>query len=140
VRVHPELVTACAKLLAVNEPSRPPRAVLAEFGLSGPPVALAGGRGTSRRAGRAVVKPLDMDPEAMDWQASLLRRLDGRSDFRVSVPLPAASSGTSRNISCELSSTASSPTTSRDHAVGVGDPTPATHTCQQWTIELAFRA
>ncbi len=33
-----------------------------------------------------VLKPLDMSPEALRWQAGLLAGLDGRSDFRVAVP------------------------------------------------------
>jgi len=36
-----------------------------------------------------VVKPLAMEPAALAWQGELLADLDGRTDFRVSVPLPA---------------------------------------------------
>ena len=66
-----------------------PPAVLAAFGLSGPVTALSGGQGRSWRAAPAVLKPLDMDPAMLAWQAGVLSRLDGRSDFRVAPPLPA---------------------------------------------------
>ena len=65
----------------------PPAAVLAAFGLVGSPVPLPGGQGTTWRVGEAVVKPLDMEPSLVQWQGALLSRLDGRDDFRVSVPL-----------------------------------------------------
>jgi len=65
----------------------PPSAVLTAFGLGGAPVPLPGGQGTTWRVGEAVVKPLDMDPALVQWQGALLSRLDGRDDFRVSVPL-----------------------------------------------------
>ncbi len=69
----------------------PPAWVLAAFGLDGPTVALAGGQGTAWRVGEteAVVKPLDMTAASLAWQHDLLPRLDGRDDFRVSVPLVA---------------------------------------------------
>lgn len=66
---------------------RPPPAVLAGYGLEGSPDPLAGGQRTSWRVGPAVVKPLDMDPTMLRWQGALLSRLQGRTDFRVSVPL-----------------------------------------------------
>lgn len=65
----------------------PPPAVLERFGVAGAtPVALAGGRGTAWRAGDVVLKPLDMAPEALRWQAEILSSIkpDG---FRVAVPL-----------------------------------------------------
>ncbi len=65
----------------------PPAAALAAFGLVGSPVTLPGGQGTTWRVGEAVVKPLDMEPSLVQWQGALLSRLDGRDDFRVSVPL-----------------------------------------------------
>lgn len=65
----------------------PPAGVLAAFGLEGPAAALAGGQGTAWRVGDAVVKPLDMSPANLAWQQEMLARLDGRDDFRVSVPL-----------------------------------------------------
>jgi len=65
----------------------PPAAVLAAFGLAASPVTLPGGQGTTWRVGEAVVKPLDMEPSLVQWQGALLSRLDGRDDFRVSVPL-----------------------------------------------------
>lgn len=63
--------------------------MLDAFGLTGPAVPLPGGQATSWRVGAAVVKALDMEPSALRWQADLLRRLDRREDFRVSVPLRA---------------------------------------------------
>lgn len=72
--------------------AEPPTAqVLAAFGL--PPAArpLAGGQGSAWLAGCAVLKPLDMAPAALRWQAELLARLDGHPHFRVSPPLPASS-------------------------------------------------
>lgn len=65
----------------------PPAAVLTAFDLVGLPVPLPGGQGRTWRVGDAVLKPLDMDPALVQWQATLLSRLDGRDDFRVSVPL-----------------------------------------------------
>ena len=66
---------------------RPPRAVLDAFRLGGRAEPLPGGQQTAWRVGNAVLKPLDIDPALLSWQAGLLARLDGRSDFRVSVPL-----------------------------------------------------
>jgi uncharacterized protein (TIGR02569 family) len=70
-------------------PAPPPRVVLAEFGVAGGrPEALAGGQGSSWRAGDVVLKPLDMSIDALRWQADVLSRVvpDG---FRVAVPLHA---------------------------------------------------
>jgi uncharacterized protein (TIGR02569 family) len=68
----------------------PGSAVLTAYGLTGPPVRLPGGQGTSWRVGPAVLKPLDMDPAVLLWHADVLARLRGRTDFRVSEPLPTA--------------------------------------------------
>lgn len=66
----------------------PPPGALSAFALPGSPVPLPGGRGTSWRAGDAVLKPLDMRPELLDWQAELLPRIERRRPaFRVAVPL-----------------------------------------------------
>jgi len=59
------------------------------LGLSGSPVALPGGQATAWRAGAGVLKPADVPPSVLAWQARLLAGLDGRPDFRVSVPLQA---------------------------------------------------
>ncbi len=67
--------------------TRPGAPILAAFGLEGEPVQLSGGQGRSWQVGQVVLKPLDMSLPAMRWQAELLTRLDGRDDFRVSVPL-----------------------------------------------------
>ena len=61
--------------------------MLASFGVTGQPTRLPGGQHTSWRVGGAVLKPLDQPAAWLDWQAELLASLDGRSDFRVSVPL-----------------------------------------------------
>jgi uncharacterized protein (TIGR02569 family) len=73
----------------VNLSAGPPgSAVLTAYGLTGSPVPLPGGQGTSWRVGRAVLKPQDMDPAVLPWHAGVLARLRGRTDFRVSEPLP----------------------------------------------------
>ena len=64
--------------------------MLSEFGLTGSAIPLMGGQEASWRVGDAVVKPLDMQPASLAWQSGLLTRLDGREDFRVSLPLHAA--------------------------------------------------
>lgn len=65
----------------------PPGAVLRAFGARGDPVPLAGGAGTSWRAGGVVLKPLDTAPEDVAWQEELLAPLQGRRDLRVAAPL-----------------------------------------------------
>jgi hypothetical protein len=82
--------TGCLGVDWMTGSSWPPEAVLAAFGLTGIPVRLSGGQGRSWRVDDAVVKPLDMDPAMLGWQHSLLAGLDGRNDFRVSVPLHSA--------------------------------------------------
>jgi uncharacterized protein (TIGR02569 family) len=72
-----------------GEAARPPRRALDAFGVTGRPIPLHGGRGTSWRVGDAVLKPLDMAPTMLAWQAALLGRLAGQAGFRVSVPLAA---------------------------------------------------
>jgi len=57
------------------------------FGLSGSLQPLFGGQGTAWLVETVVLKPLDMAPVMLAWQHSLLARLAGRTDFRVSVPL-----------------------------------------------------
>jgi uncharacterized protein (TIGR02569 family) len=69
-------------------PSRPPETALRAFGLTGAPVALDGGRGSSWRVGGAVLKPLDMAEDELAWQAETYERI--RCDrFRVAAPLRA---------------------------------------------------
>ena len=65
----------------------PPPAVLAAYGLTDRPTPLPGGQGTSWRVGEAVLKPDDAPPDLLGWRAGVLRRLAGRRDLRVSVPL-----------------------------------------------------
>jgi len=65
----------------------PPAAVLEAYGLTADPVRLRGGQQRSWRAGGVVLKPLDMAPVAIQWQADLLVRLSRSTDLRVSVPL-----------------------------------------------------
>lgn len=64
----------------------PSHAVLEAFGLSGSPQPLPGGQETAWLVEGVVLKP-DMAPVMLAWQHTLLARLAGRSDFRVSVPL-----------------------------------------------------
>lgn len=65
-------------------PSQPPSAsVLAAFGVAGNPVTpLAGGQGTSWRAGDAVLKPADQSVPELEWLATVYSavRTDG---FRI---------------------------------------------------------
>lgn len=65
---------------------RPEPAVLAAFAARGEPQPLPGGQRTAWRFGDVVLKPLDTEPTILEWQESLLRRLDGRDDFRVAPP------------------------------------------------------
>lgn len=57
------------------------------FGLTGEPVPLPGGAGTSVRVGDAVLKPVDDAQEAI-WAANLLSRIS-EDGFRVARPLRA---------------------------------------------------
>ena len=71
-------------------PVHPPSAaVLAIYELTGDPVRLPGGQERSWRVGDAVLKPLDLAPDAMAWQTDLPTRLSERPDLRVSAPLRA---------------------------------------------------
>jgi uncharacterized protein (TIGR02569 family) len=67
---------------------KPPPAVLAAFGLSGAPVPLAGGRGSSWRVGGGVLKPLDTSEEELVWLADVLGTIRCEA-FRVAPPLRA---------------------------------------------------
>jgi hypothetical protein len=69
-------------------PSRPSPEVLRAFGLTGTPIALDSGQGTSWRVADAVLKPLDMSPDEVAWLAHTYEQIvcDG---FRVAVPLQA---------------------------------------------------
>jgi len=44
----------------------PPQQVLVAYGITGPPTPIAGGQGTSYRAGDLVLKP-DADAEFIQW-------------------------------------------------------------------------
>jgi len=68
---------------------RPPATrVAAAFGLGDSALTpLSGGQNTVWRAGSAVLKRLDTEPEIIAWQERVLCGLDGRSDFRVAPPL-----------------------------------------------------
>ena len=64
----------------------PPKSVLDAFGVDATPASLAGGQGTAWRCADVVLKPLDMAPLALEWQAGVLANIacDG---FRVAAPL-----------------------------------------------------
>jgi uncharacterized protein (TIGR02569 family) len=62
-----------------------PPTVLEAFGADGEPEPLAGGQGTTIRAGRIVLKPAD-DAEEAEWIAGLFERLEGPG-FRVPRPV-----------------------------------------------------
>jgi uncharacterized protein (TIGR02569 family) len=72
-------------------PSQPPsRLVLAAFGAAGAqPVPLGGGQGTSWLAADLVLKPADLGPEELAWQARVYSQVscDG---FRLARPRAAA--------------------------------------------------
>jgi uncharacterized protein (TIGR02569 family) len=70
---------------------RPPPHVLAAFGVSGDPIPLAGGTGTSWRCGGAVLKPIEWSASAeeLEWQADVLSAV-AEDGFRVPRPLRAA--------------------------------------------------
>jgi hypothetical protein len=80
--------------LVMSDPARdgpPTEWVLDAFGVRGTAVLLSGGQGTSWRVGSAVFKPTDTGPATLAWYETVLRQLDGRSDFRVSPPLRSSS-------------------------------------------------
>jgi len=66
----------------------PPTSVLKGFGLSGRPVRLQGGQGSSWRAAGTVLEPLDLTEAQLAWQEEVLAsiRCDG---FRIARPLRA---------------------------------------------------
>lgn len=64
----------------------PPPAVLAAFGAQAKPVPLAGGRGSSWRAGGIVLKPLDLSEAELEWQEQTLSSIEC-DGFRVSRPI-----------------------------------------------------
>src|SRR5436190_8408219 len=66
----------------------PPISVLGAFGVSGTPVRLEGGHGSSWRVGKAVLKPLDLAAHVLAWQAEVFGSIscDG---FRTAHPLRA---------------------------------------------------
>jgi uncharacterized protein (TIGR02569 family) len=61
--------------------------VLAAFGAAGPQP-LAGGQGRSWSAGDLVLKPLDLLPDELDWQAEVLATI-AEDGFRVAPPVRA---------------------------------------------------
>jgi uncharacterized protein (TIGR02569 family) len=75
-------------LPVINVPPLVPRSVTEAFGLTGTPVALAGGEGTSVQIGGSVLKPVDEPVEAA-WSAELFSRLE-EDGFRLARPLRAS--------------------------------------------------
>ena len=65
--------------------SPPPPAVLEAFGVHGEPVPLAGGRGLAWRVGDLVIKPADLAPDELMWQADVLSTVDS-PEVRLSFP------------------------------------------------------
>ncbi len=63
----------------------PPRHVLEAFGGSAEPVPLPGGRGRAWRVGDLVLKPADLTPDELAWQAVVLPTVDA-PDVRLSFP------------------------------------------------------
>lgn len=72
---------------APGKSAAPPEAVLHAFGVTQRLHPLTGGRGTSWRAGRTVLKPLDMPRSALVWQERALRLVLASTAFRVAAPL-----------------------------------------------------
>ena len=71
----------------VAAPGEPSQRVVEAFGATGKAQPLVGGQARAWLVAETVFKPLDMTLAALRWQAELLGRMDGRSDFRVSPPL-----------------------------------------------------
>lgn len=67
----------------------PPSQVLSAFGVSGTPVPLEGGQGSSWRVSEAVLKPLDLAEPELEWQAQLFASISC-DEFRVARPLRAS--------------------------------------------------
>ena len=65
---------------------KPPPAVLAAYGVTGPPMRLTGGQGTSFRAGDLVLKP-HTDPELAQWWFNVTATID-TDDIVVPPPIP----------------------------------------------------
>jgi uncharacterized protein (TIGR02569 family) len=61
--------------------------VLAAFGAVSEPIPLAGGTGSSWRAGSLVLKPLDCAEHEIPWQAELFASIE-QDGFRIASPLP----------------------------------------------------
>ena len=61
--------------------------MLAAFGAVGAPTPLAGGTGSSWRAGALVLKPLDCAAREIPWQADLFAAIE-QDGFRIAAPLP----------------------------------------------------
>ncbi|MDX6262448.1 MAG: hypothetical protein QOH84_4136 [Kribbellaceae bacterium] len=67
----------------------PPTSVLEAFAITAEPVALAGGKGGTWRAGEVVLKPVEFAPEGR-WRAEVLSALPRSEHFRVARPIRAA--------------------------------------------------
>jgi uncharacterized protein (TIGR02569 family) len=63
----------------------PPRHVVVAFGGSGELVPLPGGRSLAWRVGDIVLKPADLTPDELAWQAEVLPTVEAR-DIRLSFP------------------------------------------------------
>ncbi len=71
-------------------PAQPPPAVLAAFGVARQPLTLLpGGQGTSWRAGDLVLKPANVSPAELSWNAGVYSRISG-DGFRIARTLTAA--------------------------------------------------
>lgn len=75
---------AVARILFSVSP--PPPRVLTEFEATPDLTPLAGGQGAAWRAGKVVLKPLDMSAAALEWQAVVLASVSC-DRFRVAAPL-----------------------------------------------------
>ena len=70
-------------------PAQPDDKVLAAFGASSPVDHISSGQGTTWLAVNMVLKPLDMTPDALYWQAEIIRSFTGREDLGLAAPIAA---------------------------------------------------
>jgi uncharacterized protein (TIGR02569 family) len=66
----------------------PPPHVVTAFGGAGKPERLAGGRGIAWKVGDRILKPVDVTPIELEWQATALST-QPRDGFRLSTPIRA---------------------------------------------------
>jgi uncharacterized protein (TIGR02569 family) len=103
-------------------PQPPPQAVLTRFGVASAPLErLAGGQGTSWRAGHLVFKPADVQVTELEWLTDVLSQIEG-DGFRVARPRLADDSSASVDGWCATEYVAGHHATGRwPEVMAVGD-------------------